>query len=115
MQSEELTHFTVTALDEFKAIDIRVLDVREMTTVTDFMIVASGRSDRHVRALGDNLVRKAKKEGHAPLGVEGEREGEWILVDLCDVVVHIMLPEIREFYQLEKLWGTPDTKREVSP
>lgn len=115
MQSEELKHFTVTALDELKAVDIRVLDVREMTSVTDFMIVASGRSGRQVKALGDNLVRKAKQEGHAPLGVEGERQGEWILVDLCDVVVHIMLPEVREFYQLEKLWSILDTKRETSP
>lgn len=107
MDSEELRQAALCALDDLKALDIRVLDVRAMTSVTDFMIVASGRSSRHVRSLAGNVIRRAKASGQAPLGVEGEQQGEWVLVDLCDVVVHVMQPESRDFYQLEKLWGEP--------
>ena len=92
------------ALDDLKALDVSLLDVRHLTTVTDTMIVASGRSDRHVRAIADAVVEKCKKEGHRPIGVEGKNVGEWVLVDLGDVVVHVMLPRAREFYNLEKLW-----------
>jgi ribosome-associated protein len=92
------------ALDDLKALDVSVLDVRHLTTVTDTMVVASGRSDRHVRAIADAVVDKCKKEGYRPIGVEGEKVGEWVLVDLGDVVVHVMLPRAREFYSLEKLW-----------
>ena len=95
------------ALDELKADDIQVLDVRHLTTVTDTMVVASGRSDRHVKAIAGAVVEQAKKAGYRPLGVEGERSGEWVLVDLADVVVHVMLPRVREFYNLEKLWDMP--------
>ena len=109
MVSDELRETALSALDELKALNVRVLDVRAMTSVTDFMIVASGRSARHVRSLAENVVRGAKAWGQTPLGVEGEREGEWVLVDLCDVVVHVMQPETRDFYQLEKLWGEPTT------
>jgi ribosome-associated protein len=87
-----------------KALDVSVLDVRHLTTVTDTMIVACGRSDRHVRAIAAAVVDKCKKEGHRPIGVEGEKVGDWVLVDLGDVVVHVMLPRAREFYSLEKLW-----------
>jgi len=92
------------ALDDLKALDVSVLDVRHLTTVTDTMIVACGRSDRHVRAIAAAVVDKCKQEGHRPIGVEGEKVGDWVLVDLGDVVVHVMLPRAREFYSLEKLW-----------
>jgi len=105
--SEQLVHDTVADLEAVKATDITVLDIREFNSITDFMIVATGRSTRHTRALAENLVRNMKGSGRAPMGVEGEQYGEWILVDLCDVVVHVMLPETRELYQLEKLWYNP--------
>ena len=95
------------ALDDLKADNVHVLDVRHLTTVTDTMVVASGRSDRHVRAIAGAVVANAKKAGFRPIGVEGERSGEWVLVDLADVVVHVMLPRVREFYNLEKLWDMP--------
>jgi ribosome-associated protein len=92
------------ALDDLKALDVSVLDVRHLTTVTDTMVVACGRSDRHVRAIAAAVVDKCKKAGYRPIGVEGEKVGDWVLVDLGDVVVHVMLPRAREFYNLEKLW-----------
>ena len=85
--------------------DVKVLDVRNPEDIADFMISASGRSDRHVRSIAENVIEQSKKKQHAPMGVEGLAQGEWVLVDLCDVVVHVMLPDTREFYQLEKLWN----------
>jgi ribosome-associated protein len=105
MKSEQLCALVVDALDDVKAQNIVKLDVREMTTVTDYMIVASGTSSRHVQALADNVAEKATLAGHKPIGVEGEQGGEWILLDLQDVLVHVMLPRVREFYNLEKLWS----------
>jgi len=104
MNAEQLQKIVVESLEDLKAVDITVLDVRNMTTVTDYMVIASGTSDRHVRALLNNVVEEVKKRGVRPLGVEGERDAQWGLVDLGDVVVHILLPQVREFYQLEKLW-----------
>lgn len=105
MNSEELADLAVDALEEIKGLDIIKLDVSEMTTVTDWMIVASGTSGRHVKALVDNVAEKAKAAGHRPSGIEGESGGEWVLLDLQDALVHVMLPKIREFYNLEKLWS----------
>ena len=105
MNSEQLSDLVVDALDEIKGLDIVKLDVRDMTTVTDFMVLASGTSSRHVQALVDNVAEKAKEAGHKPIGVEGEEGGEWVLLDLQDTLVHVMLPKMREFYNLEKLWS----------
>nr|VFK53336.1 MAG: ribosome-associated protein [Candidatus Kentron sp. TUN]VFK61963.1 MAG: ribosome-associated protein [Candidatus Kentron sp. TUN] len=109
--SEKLAHDVVADLEAVKATDITVLDVRNLTGVTDFMIVATGRSKRHARALVENVVLATKRAGHPPLGVEGEQYGEWILVDLCDVVVHVMVSEARDLYQLERLWRDPNAPR----
>jgi ribosome-associated protein len=102
---EELKDLAIRALEEVKGIDIRVLDVRGLTSITDWMVIVSGTSVRHVQALAENVVTLAKQARNPPLGVEGERAGEWILIDLGDVVVHVMQPAIREFYNLEKLWS----------
>jgi ribosome silencing factor RsfS/YbeB/iojap len=99
------------ALDDLKAVNVTVLDVRELTDITDTMVVASGTSDRHVRSLAERVIEYAKKAGYRPAGVEGEREGEWVLVDLQDVIVHIMLPRVREFYRLENLWDVRSARR----
>ena len=109
MNSEALTDLVVDALDDVKARDIVRLDVRDMTTVTDYMVVASGTSNRHVKALVDNVAEKAKQAGHRPIGIEGEEGGEWVLLDLQDTLVHVMLPKVREFYNLEKLWSISPT------
>ena len=93
-----------TALDDGKAVDIRVLDVRKLTVITDYMIIASGRSSRQVRALANRALDIAREQGVPIIGSEGERESEWILIDLGGVVVHVMQAETRAFYQLEKLW-----------
>jgi ribosome-associated protein len=93
------------ALDDLKAVDTTFLDVRHLTTVTDAMVIASGRSDRHVRAIASAVVEQCKKAGYRPLGVEGQKAGDWVLVDLGELVVHVMLPRVREFYNLEKLWN----------
>ena len=105
MNSEQLSDLVVEALEDVKAKDIVKLDVRDMTTVTDYMIVASGTSTRHVQALVENVIEKASQAGHKPIGVEGESGGEWVLLDLQDALVHVMLPKVREFYNLEKLWS----------
>jgi len=97
----------MAALDEMKAVNIKVLDVRGMTDFADAMIVASGNSDRHVRAIAQHIIERAREQQRRPMGVEGSRDGEWVLVDLQDVVVHVMLPRVREFYALEQLWEAP--------
>ncbi len=104
MNSEQLCDLVIDALEEVKARDIVKLDVRELTTVTDYMIVASGTSNRHVKALADAVADKAREAGHRPAGIEGEDGSEWVLLDLQDALVHVMLPRIKKFYNLEKLW-----------
>ncbi len=107
--SKALTDLVVDALEDIKGRDIAVLDVTNLTDVTDILVVVSGTSNRQIKAMADNVVEKAKKAGHRPLGVEGLENAEWVLVDLGDLVVHIMLPETRAFYELEKLWSVrPD-------
>ncbi len=104
MDAEALRDAVVAALEDVKAQDVRVLDVRGLTDVTDFMVVASGTSDRHVQALADRTREALLARGVKPLGVEGEEAGEWVLLDFGDVVVHVMRPAVRAFYDLEKLW-----------
>lgn len=113
MHSEALRNLVIDALEEIKAHDIEVLDVRELTDITDYMIVASGRSKRQVVAIAENVIERAKHSDQPPLGSEGVTHGEWALVDLCDVVVHVMVPEARDFYQLEKLWGGREPRKPV--
>ena len=102
---DELLELVIAALEDLKGVDVRVIDVRDLTSITDRMVVASGTSTRHVKALADNVALKAKERGYLPLGVEGAQTAEWVLLDLGDVVVHVMLPETRAFYGLEKLWS----------
>lgn len=104
MDSEQLKTLVVNALEDIKAIDITEIDVREKTSICDVMVIATGNTNRQVKSLADNVVEKAKEAGQQPIGVEGQSSGEWILVDLGDVVVHVMQPQIRDFYALEKLW-----------
>ena len=96
------------AVEHLKAVDVVDIDVRGRSSVCDFMVVASGTSSRHVKSIADEVVKRAKQLDCQPLGVEGEREAEWVLVDLGDVVVHVMLPRVREFYALERLWTVGD-------
>jgi ribosome-associated protein len=99
-----LREAVTTALEDMKAVNVRVLDVRGLTDIADTMVIASGNSDRHVRSIAEQVVEKAKAAGCRPLGTEGVRDGEWVLVDLQDLIVHVMLPRVREFYGLELLW-----------
>ena len=102
--TESVRELVDEVLDDLKAEAIVWLDVRHLTSVTDLMVIATGRSNRHVRAVAETLLEQSKARGLKPLGVEGLDGGEWVLVDLADVVVHVMLPKVREFYDLEKLW-----------
>ena len=105
MNTEKLAKIVMNALRDAKAINIESLDVRHLTSITDIMIVASGTSNRQIRSISDRVVEAVKAKGIKPLGVEGHGQGEWVLVDLGDVIVHIMHPTTRDYYQLEKLWS----------
>jgi ribosome-associated protein len=106
--AEALLRQVHLALEDLKAKDAIEIDVRGKTSVCDYMVIASGTSTRHVKSIADEVVRKVKELDVMPLGVEGEREAEWVLADLGDVVVHVMLPRVREFYALERLWTVGD-------
>jgi len=101
------TELVLDALDDIKAVDPVVIDVRELSSVMDTLVVASGTSTRHVKSLADNVIVKAKAEGHRPIGVEGQNAGEWVLVDFGDLVLHVMQPATRSLYDLERLWTNP--------
>jgi ribosome-associated protein len=105
MEIEALKDLVINTLDDMKAKDIVVMDVHNKTSITDIMVVASGTSGRHVKAIAETVAFKAKQAGETPLGSEGLQEGEWALVDLNGVVVHVMLPKVRDFYHLERLWS----------
>lgn len=104
-QAEACRQMVVDALEDLKAVDIVGLDVRDRASFTDFMVFASGTSSRHVGAIAESVIARSTASDTPPMGVEGDDIGEWILIDLGDVVVHIMLPEVRAYYELEKLWG----------
>ncbi len=111
-----LQQAVTSALEDMKAVNVRVLDVRGLTDIADTMIIACGNSDRHVRSIAERVTQQAKAAGFRPLGTEGARDGEWVLVDLQDILVHVMLPRIREFYGLERLWeGGPALSAAPAP
>ena len=114
MKIKKMIDITLNALNDAKALDITVFEVSKLTSISDYMIIASGRSKRQVSAIAEKVIEAAKVNDIQPLGVEGKREGEWVLVDLGDIIVHIMYPETREYYQLEKLWGPQAEKAENS-
>ncbi|HEY2676527.1 MAG TPA: ribosome silencing factor [Steroidobacteraceae bacterium] len=106
-----LKNIVIEALSDMKALEVKLLDVRGLTDIADFMVIASGTSDRHVRSVAQRVVEKAKQAGFRPHGVEGQQDGDWVLIDLSEMIVHVMLPRVREFYGLEKLWDMTAAKR----
>lgn len=108
---EKLKQVVVAALEDMKAQDIRMLDVSAVSSFTDVMFFASGTSSRQVKSIASRVAERAKESGHRPLGMEGEDSGEWVLIDLGDVVVHVMMPQIRDFYNIEKLWSVHPDER----
>ena len=108
---DQLRNLVISSLEDFKAIDIQQIDVSGQNPLTDLFVIASGNSTRHIKSMAENLVIKAKAAGCPPLGVEGQRQAEWVLVDLNDVIVHLMLPKTRAFYNLEKLWEASKVQR----
>ncbi len=111
VRAASLKAVVISALDDMKALEIKVLDVRGLTDIADTMVIASGTSDRHVRSVAQKLVEKTKAAGFRPHGIEGQQDSDWVLIDLHEMIVHVMLPRVREFYGLEKLWDMTATKR----
>ncbi len=106
-----LQAIVLDALADMKALDVKVIDVRGITDIADTMVIASGTSDRHVRSVAQRVVEKTKAAGFRPQGVEGQQDSDWVLIDLSDMIVHVMLPRVRDFYGLEKLWDMTATRR----
>lgn len=106
MNVEQTLKIVEEALDNMKAHEVITIDVRQITSIADYMVICSGNSSRHVKAIAREVIEQAKHHGVQPLGVQGEEDAEWVLVDLADIVIHIMLPKTRDFYNLEKLWTT---------
>ena len=110
MNANELKNLVEHSLAELKAVDVEIIDLAGKTDIADYMVVASGTSDRHLHALADKVHDDSKAAGHPPLGIEGEDSRDWVLVDLGDIIVHLMRPETRALYALEKLWSLPPTR-----
>lgn len=108
---EAMKQAVIDAIEDIKGFDISVMDVRKLTSLTNYMIVASATSSRQAKAIADNVREKLKEKGYQIRGTEGEKEGEWVLVDLNDIVVHIMVPATRAYYNLEQLWGEAESRR----
>ncbi|MEE8210428.1 MAG: ribosome silencing factor [Acidiferrobacterales bacterium] len=105
MRTESLLQLVQDALVDAKGQDIRMLDVRKITDITDYMLIVNGTSNRHIVSMSEKVIERAREHGRKPIGVEGQDLGDWVLIDFGDVVVHLMRPQTREFYSLEKLWG----------
>ena len=114
MTIEKIKDLAIEALEDVKGLDISVIDVQGRSTFTDMMVIVTGTSNRHVKSLSESVQRAAKDNGYKVVGVEGDGEAEWILVDLADVVVHVMLKTVRDFYNLEKLWGEDSVSSKTS-
>lgn len=114
MELAQIVELVTKSLDDMKAVDIQVIDIQGKSSMTDTIVLASGTSTRHVKSLANSVQVDAKDAGLEPLGSEGELEGEWVLVDLNDVVVHVMLPEVRDFYKIEKIWERPEVIEKVA-
>ena len=112
MTVDELKQLAINALEDLKAEDITVLNVKGQTTVTDWLLIATGSSGRHVKSIANNVAVEVKNAGMSPLGTEGEAEGEWVLVDLGDVIVHVMQRQVRDYYDLESLWSIDAVNRQ---
>jgi len=114
LDPQELRDLAVAVLEDAKAQDIQVIDLSQRSSFADYMVIASGTSSRQVKSMADRLVQRAKARGLQPLGVEGASEAEWVLVDLADVIIHVMQPQTRAFYNLEKLWSAPPATRSTA-
>lgn len=112
MSINNLIEIIKHALDDYKALDVVILDITELTDIADTMVICSGTSKRHVQSMADHVAFQAKNAGYTIIGIEGQTHGEWILIDLGDAIVHVMLPTQREFYSLEKLWSTAKELRQ---
>ena len=108
MNLDELKALVVNAVEDVKAFDVNVVDIKGRSSITDVLVFASGRSDRQVKSIANNVIIEAKKAGIQPLGVEGLNTGDWVLVDLGDLVVHVMLPQVRDYYGIERIWEVDD-------